>query len=87
MKPMMIVVRFENVHTDEILMFGPFDFVQLTYELLRVGPDGDDIAVINEDNDWILQPDQLARERYPYLEAHAGKHFSDVIIVPWEEAA
>lgn len=38
-------VRFEMGQEDRVGEdLGPFPFVQLTYEALRVGPEGDDLA-------------------------------------------
>lgn len=54
-------IRFERSKSDEVSeVYGPFDFVQLTYELLRVGPDGDEFAhysngwwqVIADQSEW-----------------------------------
>jgi hypothetical protein len=53
-----VYVRFENVHTDQIKMMGPYPFVQLTYALLRVGPMGDDLACFDQYNGtWCLMED------------------------------
>lgn len=36
--------------------FGPFPFVQLTYEILRVGPEGDDFAWFDpEEGAWFCK--------------------------------
>jgi hypothetical protein len=64
-----VSVRLENVHTDEIRQLGPVDFVQLTYALLRVGPDGEPIAECL-DGWWILAED--------------NSQWTDVIIGPTE---
>jgi hypothetical protein len=53
---MMTHVRLENVHTDEIRELGAYDFAQFTYEVMRVGPNGDDIATL-VNGDWILHED------------------------------
>lgn len=38
-------VRFERCQQDRVSKeMGPFPFVQLTYDLLRVGPEGEEIA-------------------------------------------
>lgn len=38
--------------------FGPFDeFLQLTYEDLRVGPDGKEIAQLGTDGYWHMRPE------------------------------
>lgn len=65
---MNVTIRFENVHTDAITHIGPYDFVQLTYDLLRVGPSGDELASF-EDGWWKI----IAGD-------HAGEVFSDAII-------
>lgn len=51
-----VFVRFENVHTDKMRMMGPYPFVQLTYETLRYGPDGDDLAYFDRHNGtwWMI---------------------------------
>jgi hypothetical protein len=46
---MPVAIRIENVHTDQIRQLGTFDFVQLTYNYLRVGPDGDEIMTFDGD--------------------------------------
>ncbi len=38
----------------DVLTFGPFDFVQLTYEWLRVGPEGEHIAAVDRNGLWRL---------------------------------
>ena len=50
---------------DEILDIGTFDYVQLTYETLRVGPKDDEIAYFDcEKEKWIYD----------------GKDYSDISI-------
>jgi hypothetical protein len=42
----MISVRFERGQNDNVSsVYGPFPFVQLTYEELRVGPEGLTLAI------------------------------------------
>lgn len=53
----MIYARFEHVHTDAVRMMGPYDFVQLTYRAFRVGPNGDEIAYLDDNEDWHLFED------------------------------
>jgi hypothetical protein len=44
-------LRFEFGQEDHISpVYGPFPFVQLTYELLRVGPDGEELAYFEDAN-------------------------------------
>ena len=38
------MIRMDSVQRDESRELGPFDYVELTYEYLRVGPDGDFIG-------------------------------------------
>lgn len=54
--PSRVYVRFERGR-DGIVgpTFGPFPFAQVTYSTLRVGPDGDDLAYLNDDGDWELR--------------------------------
>ena len=48
-------VRFERGRDGVIgPTYGPYPFVQLTYTILRAGPNGGDIAVMQADGDWIL---------------------------------
>lgn len=43
---------------------GPFpEFLQITYKSLRVGPDGDDIAWLEDDGDWRFNPEYRAGNR------------------------
>lgn len=63
-----VSMRLENVHTDEQRdIVGPFEWVQLTHEILRMSPDGDEIAH-NINGDWILVED--------------GSVWTDIIIGP-----
>ena len=69
----MIKFRFENGRTDQWSEdFGPFEFVQLTYEDLRVGPDGESFATMNGNAEWTIDQDE------------SGTVYSDVII--WSES-
>jgi hypothetical protein len=52
-----VMIRFENVHTEQIREVGPFEFAQLTYADLRVGPDGDEYAS-NRAGEWVIDSDQ-----------------------------
>lgn len=56
-----VMIRFECGSEERFSQeFGPFEFVQLTYLELRVGPDGDTFAVYDEDrNRWVLNDDDL----------------------------
>ena len=51
-----VMIRFECGQEGRISKdFGPFPFVQATYEQIRVGPDGDAIACWNQNTGhWIL---------------------------------
>ena len=61
----MIYVRFEDARTDIISdTFGPYPFMQLTYEALRVGPEGEPIAYMLPTGEWAFQ----------------GLRYSDVVI-------
>lgn len=65
------------------LEVGPFPFVQLTYEVLRIGPDGLEIAYFDEEEDaWLIAPEAKAVENFPFLADLEGKEIrcSDVII-------
>ncbi len=55
-------IRFENGQEDKIGdVLGPFEWVQITYGVIRVSDDGDDLAFQNKDDFWILidEPGQL----------------------------
>lgn len=55
-------IRFENGQEDRIGKdLGPFEWVQITYSIIRTDQDGDDLAFQNEDDFWILvdEPEQL----------------------------
>lgn len=56
---------------EENLRLGPYPFVQLTYGFLRIGPDGDTLAYLNDADEWELA--ELAGE-------HKGKRFSAFVI-------
>lgn len=45
-------VRLENVHTDETRELGGFDYVELTYNSIRIAPDGRCIANYDKELDW-----------------------------------
>jgi hypothetical protein len=73
-------------NVSEQVIVGPFEWVQLTYEELRVAPDGDVIAYLDE-GDWtIVGPDQPRGGRAAKSSAlHFSKAdliypFSDVVI-------
>ncbi len=66
-----IRVRFESSERQESLEFGPFPFAQLTYDVLRIGDDGDTIAERDEDGYWCG----------PFgFKDHGEQQWSDVII-------
>lgn len=58
-------------------------WVQITYNELRVGEDGETLAVCLRDV-WYLQPNLRLIEKYPQLE-NWTKHqpFTDVVIGEW----
>lgn len=67
----MIQVRFEDSRHNETEIFGPFEWVQLTYESLRIAPDGEEIA--HYDGVWFV----VKKWR-----THTSFAFSDVVIAP-----
>jgi hypothetical protein len=77
-----VMLRFECGVEDRVSEpFGPFPFAQLTYDALRVGPDGEIFAVFNpETQEWTL-----------CATAHEGQPekrpvwWSDVVIYAAEE--
>ena len=53
--------RFEGTKTDRAsLEYGPYPFVQLTYDALCVGPDGEALAIYNGDSWRVLGSDEPA---------------------------
>lgn len=46
---MAVMVRFEREGRGRI-DYGPFPFVQLTYESLRAGPEGEEFAYLHSDD-------------------------------------
>lgn len=84
--PKDVYVRFECGQEDRISKeYGPFPFAQLTYETLRVGPDGEHLAVwLDELQEWIPLPEN---PHYMGNTAFAGPKvwYSDVVI--YAEAA
>ena len=92
---MNLYVRFERGRDDIIgPTFGPYDFVQLTYDELRVeAGDEADIALaefIDEDQEWRIneqaQASELKAGRADFL-CHNAEHgstswYSDIIIFP-----
>lgn len=74
----------EVCHPDQpsTLELGEFDldFIQLTYEFLRVGPDGDHIAIC-EDGYWFPIKEELLPNGWSRGSAdHNGGIYSDVTI-------
>ena len=61
-----ITVQFETGQEDrQSDVFGPFEFVQLTYGSIRVGENGDEFLAEHNDGWWVTQD---------------GQKWSDVII-------
>lgn len=49
----MVYLRFECGQEDRTSPeYGPFPFVQLTYDEVRVGPDGDSFASFSTEGEW-----------------------------------
>ncbi len=57
----MTYVRLENLHTGEEELHGPFPFAQLTYNILRVGPDGDELVSFDTMMDVWVDTDDIKR--------------------------
>ena len=50
-----VFVKFASLAlAEEGLVFGPYPFVQLTYEALQIGPDGEDLAYLGDEGCWTL---------------------------------
>lgn len=74
---MAVKIRFECGRDDRIShVYGPFEFVQLTYNYLRVGPDGDELAYYM-DEEWRFTP---AAPEHGIVAKDAAGLWSDVII-------
>ena len=59
----MLNIRFECVSEDRVSPpYGPFEYVQLTYNMLRVNPDGMEFAFIDSDGRWRLQGEGNGRD-------------------------
>ena len=72
-----LMVRFLDAQNGKVSQnFGPYPFVQLTYELLRVGPNGDDLARFT-DGCWYL----LERVEDGIVEYQVdGEPWTDIVI-------
>lgn len=69
---MAVKIRFERGQEDRVSQdYGPYPFVQLTYEDLRVGPDGEHLASL--------------LDGYWHIGASIEEGWSDVVI--WDEAS
>lgn len=55
----MIYLQFVHVPEGRTQEHGPFEFVQQTYSILRVGPEGDTILAHREDDLWITPDDAV----------------------------
>ena len=66
------------------LVLGPFpEFIQLTYQYVRVGPDGDHIAAFDPERGvWVIGIDMMHLGPINVLSGHDqdGMIFSDVVI-------
>jgi len=71
--PTATFVRFERGRNDVMgPTFGPFEFLQQTYEELRISPDGETLAYWDEGaNEWFLN--QKAG-------IHQGEFYSDFVV-------
>lgn len=73
---MVTYIRFERGRHGIVgPIFGPFEWVQLTYGHIRIGPEGEDFAFLDEPGgDWIIYDDVVLPQ------GHTDRHYSDVII-------
>ncbi len=69
-----VFIRFECGSEDRIgRELGPYPWIQVTYDAIRVGEDGDTyLAHIDGDGRWVTAD---------------GQWWSDFVIGPWKEAA
>lgn len=68
-----IVAAYPAVNDDRIVEFGPFEFVQFTYNLVRVPPDVDFAWLSSASGTWLVNspiPDR------------GSAQFSDLTVVP-----
>jgi predicted nucleic acid-binding protein len=69
---MPLTVTFEDLRAGRrSRAFGPYDFVQLTHDSLRVGEDGTILAALDDQGDW-----QVLDSR----DDAAAMRWSDVVI-------
>jgi hypothetical protein len=74
---MAVSLRFECGREDRIgRLHGPFEFVQLTYNSLRVGPDGHFFASYHE-GDWGFDDEA---PRHGVKPEEMGEKWSDIVI-------
>ena len=59
-----IYVRFECGREERMMEkgLGPFEFVQMTYDELRISPNGDPFAYFGKDGDWHLVDETISNE-------------------------
>ena len=65
---MNIYIRFKHIVAEEAWTVGPFEWVQLTHEYLRISPDGEFLATL-EDGDWHIENDDYACDRRDWTDA------------------
>lgn len=51
---MSVFIRFWNVHTEKSEVRGPFEYVQVTYDLLRASADKELAYYFDPDSAWIV---------------------------------
>lgn len=62
-----VFIRFELPREDAIgPTLGPYPYVQLTYEMLTVGPDGEELAHYDGSEWWLLGSER--------------GHYSDIVV-------
>jgi hypothetical protein len=72
MKDPGVKIRFENGQKDLISeTYGPFEFLQATYDSLRISPDGDFMAEF-VDGFWRLDPQYNDEREYSDFVIFAG---------------
>lgn len=68
----------------EPTVLGPFDWVQITYDTVRIPPDGETILIMGKDKDWYPVKIEKLDEYWSSLEANTDSpcKWSDVILAP-----
>jgi hypothetical protein len=80
----MVLVRFERGRDDQTgPVLGPFEWVQLTYNALRVAPNGEQLASYDPvQHDWFIEANPRVPHTMLLTVDELGEPWSDIIIDP-----